>query len=159
MSRAQGQGPRALCMATLADMIKAICTMSLRQVDRPRGRTLHTSFKQRLAARDRLLGLYVTYAYPGPVELYARHCGFDWLWLDLEHAATGLETMQTLLQAMNGSGCASLVRVPWNDHVWIKRVLDIGPDGIVLPMVSLCSVPSVCARRTSGPQHPPSART
>ena len=110
--RVHGPGPRALCMATVADMIKAFCTMSLRRVDKPRGRTLHTPLKQQLAARDRLLGLYVPSTYSGPVERYARHCGLDWWWPDLEHAATALETMQMLLQAMNGSGSVSLVPVP-----------------------------------------------
>lgn len=37
--------------------------------------------------------------------------------------------------AAGRSGCAALVRAPWNDHVWIKRILDMGPDGIILPMV------------------------
>jgi len=96
---------------------------------------MQESFKQRLLKGDALFGIYISFSVPSLVEMFSQ-CGFDWLWLDFEHAGTSLETMQTMLASMNGSGCASLVRLPWNDIVWIKRVLDLGPDGIIIPMVN-----------------------
>ena len=106
---------------------------------------MQESFKQRLLKGDALFGIYISFSVPSLVEMFSQ-CGFDWLWLDFEHAGTSLETMQTMLASMNGSGCASLVRLPWNDIVWIKRVLDLGPDGIIIPMVCNLNKPR-CLRQ------------
>lgn len=60
--------------------------------------------------------------------------GFDWLWIDMEHGPLDLLTVEAMLRA-KGS-CAGIVRAPSNDPVWIKRILDTGCDGILLPHVS-----------------------
>jgi 2-keto-3-deoxy-L-rhamnonate aldolase RhmA len=60
--------------------------------------------------------------------------GFDWLWIDMEHGPLDLLTVESILRA-KGS-CAGIVRAPSNDPVWIKRILDTGCDGILLPHVS-----------------------
>ena len=63
-------------------------------------------------------------------------CGvFDFVWIDLEHTPLSLEAAQAHIMATNGSPTTPLVRVPWNDAVWIKRVLDIGASGVVIPMI------------------------
>ena len=59
----------------------------------------------------------------------------DVVWVDMEHNALSLETVQAHFMATKGSDTAVLVRVPWNDPVLIKPVLDIGADGIIVPMV------------------------
>jgi len=46
------------------------------------------------------------------------------------------ETMQMMMQAMNGSNCTPIVRAPWNDMVIIKRILDIGAHGVIIPWVN-----------------------
>lgn len=61
--------------------------------------------------------------------------GYDWLWIDLEHSPLSLEQAQAILSAKLPE-CAGLVRVPVNSDEWIKRVLDIGADGIIVPHVS-----------------------
>jgi 2-keto-3-deoxy-L-rhamnonate aldolase RhmA len=60
--------------------------------------------------------------------------GFDWVMVDMEHSTLSLENVQTTLQVM-GKNIISIVRVPGNDSIWIKRVLDTGCDGILIPMV------------------------
>src|SRR4030042_6469935 len=62
--------------------------------------------------------------------------GFDWLLIDSEHAATGLETMTMMMQAMNGTDCTPIVRPQWNDIVVIKRILDLGAHGVLIPWVN-----------------------
>ncbi len=59
----------------------------------------------------------------------------DFVWIDMEHNALSLETVQAHLMATKGSNTTSLARVPWNDAVLIKPVLDIGADGIIVPLV------------------------
>ncbi len=60
---------------------------------------------------------------------------YDYFWIDMEH--TGMRTDQVLshIVAANGAGVSAVVRVPWNDPVLLKPVLEMGPDAIVIPMV------------------------
>ena len=60
---------------------------------------------------------------------------FDWLTLDLEHSAFDWSHAATIFAAVADAGCVPLVRVPEGDHYCIKRVLDAGAWGIVVPMV------------------------
>jgi len=91
--------------------------------------------KQRLAQGDYVVGIVVTIPSPTVAELLAR-VGFDFLWLDLEHGPTGLETAQIMIAAIEGTQATPLIRVAWNDPALIKRALDTGPHGIIVPMVS-----------------------
>jgi 2-dehydro-3-deoxyglucarate aldolase/4-hydroxy-2-oxoheptanedioate aldolase len=59
----------------------------------------------------------------------------DVVWVDMEHNALSLETVQAHFIATRGTDTAVLVRVPWNDPVLIKPILDMGADGIIVPMV------------------------
>ena len=61
--------------------------------------------------------------------------GFDWVFIDTEHTAIDYDTLQNVLAGFNGSNTVPVVRVPWNDHVLIKKALDIGAEGILAPMV------------------------
>jgi 2-keto-3-deoxy-L-rhamnonate aldolase RhmA len=63
-------------------------------------------------------------------------CGVsDFVWIDMEHNALSLATVQAHIMATKGSDVASLVRVRSNDAVLIKPVLDIGADGVIVPLV------------------------
>jgi 4-hydroxy-2-oxoheptanedioate aldolase len=61
--------------------------------------------------------------------------GWDWLTLDLEHSAVDWSQAATIFAVIADAGCVPLVRVPAGDHHYIKRVLDAGAMGIVVPMV------------------------
>ena len=62
--------------------------------------------------------------------------GFDWLTCDMEHSAYNFETMANSFMAITAGGAAPLVRIAWNTGENIKRVLDIGAWGVVVPMVN-----------------------
>lgn len=62
--------------------------------------------------------------------------GFDWLTVDIEHSLVGMETATTIFGAVADAGCVALARVPSNRHDHIKRVLDNGVHGVVVPMVN-----------------------
>ena len=79
------------------------------------------------------LGCGVSFTDPTVSELFSYV--LDFVWIDMEHNAMSLETVQAHIMATKGSDAAALVRVPWNDPVLIKPVLDMGADGIIAPFV------------------------
>jgi len=60
---------------------------------------------------------------------------YDYLWIDLEHSAITIEQCYSLLVAAKSVGRQAIVRVPQNDLTYTKKVLEMGPDGIIFPMV------------------------
>ena len=62
-------------------------------------------------------------------------CGFDALLVDHEHGPGTLDSLLGILRAAGRGDTAVLVRVPWNDAVYLKRVLDCGVDGVMVPMI------------------------
>lgn len=62
--------------------------------------------------------------------------GFDWLVIDTEHGGIDLETGIQMMQAMKGTDCVPFVRVPQNDTIYIRRFLDAGAYGIIVPRVN-----------------------
>jgi len=59
----------------------------------------------------------------------------DFVWIDMEHNPLSLAAVQGHLMAVKGTGVTPLVRVPWNDPVLIKRILDIGAQALLIPFV------------------------
>jgi 4-hydroxy-2-oxoheptanedioate aldolase len=93
------------------------------------------SFKRALKAGKAQIGLWSSLSSNYSVEVIAG-AGFDWLLLDSEHSPNDLESLLTQLQAAAPYPTTSIVRVPWNDMVTIKRVLDIGAQALLVPYVS-----------------------
>ena len=61
--------------------------------------------------------------------------GFEWLAVDIEHTSIDLKQVEDLIRAIQANNIKALVRVSKNEEVIIKRVLDMGADGIIVPMV------------------------
>lgn len=91
-------------------------------------------FLDKLHAGELVLGTGITFTDPTATEMLAGM--FDFVWIDMEHNALTLETVQLHLMATRSSSATPLVRVPWNDPVLIKPVLDIGTAGVVVPFVN-----------------------
>ncbi len=81
-----------------------------------------------------MVGTLLSISAPQVAEIVAMS-GFDWVLIDMEHSAISLESVQNAIQIMEGK-IQTIVRVPSNDEVWIKRILDTGCDGILVPMVN-----------------------
>jgi len=81
-----------------------------------------------------LKGVIISMSAPQSVEIMA-DAGFDWVLIDMEHSSLALSDVHNLLSA-GGDKLVTIVRVPGNDDIWIKRVLDLGCDGILVPMVN-----------------------
>ena len=80
------------------------------------------------------IGLWSSLASHISVEVIAGS-GFDWLLLDTEHSPNELPMLHGQLQAMAGATTAAVVRPAWNDPVLIKRILDLGAQSLLIPMV------------------------
>ena len=80
------------------------------------------------------VGSAVTFRDPTVSEALAGV--LDFIWVDAEHAPLSIESVMGHIMATKGTDAAPLVRVPWNDPVLIKPVLDAGAAGIIAPMVS-----------------------
>ena len=90
--------------------------------------------RTRLRNGDFLFGTHIQTNDPTLTELLGKS-GFDYLWIDTEHTAIDYQQLQMHLIAARAAGCPALVRVPWNESYLAKRVLDMGADGIIFPMI------------------------
>ena len=91
-------------------------------------------FKRALRAGKPQIGLWSTLSSSYTVEVVAG-AGFDWLLLDSEHSPVDIENLLTQLQAAAPYASHPIVRVPWNDMVTVKRVLDVGAQSLLIPYV------------------------
>ncbi|WP_255171267.1 HpcH/HpaI aldolase family protein [Natrononativus amylolyticus] len=84
---------------------------------------------------EHAVGNWISIGHPTVAEVCAR--GFDFVIIDTEHTPTGLESLENSLRAVEAleEDVTPFVRVPWNDPVRIKRVLDLGVAGLMIPMI------------------------
>jgi 2-dehydro-3-deoxyglucarate aldolase len=80
-------------------------------------------------------GSWLTIGNGSVAEIMAQ-AGFDWLVVDMEHSAITLDLAQDLIRTIGSSGVTPLVRVGENDATMIKRAMDAGAGGVVVPMVN-----------------------
>lgn len=95
---------------------------------------MSVSLRDRLNRQRPLFGTHVGLESITISDLYAR-LGYDYLWIDMEHTALRSEQVLSHIIAANGQDTAAVVRVPWNDPVLLKPILEMGPDAVVIPMV------------------------
>ena len=91
--------------------------------------------KTKIRAGKKTAGAWAQIASPFTAEILSS-AGFDWLMLDMEHGPGDILTLVSQVQAMKGTDCVPLVRTPWNDFIAIKRILDAGAQGVLVPYVN-----------------------
>ncbi|MEO8858360.1 MAG: aldolase/citrate lyase family protein [Burkholderiaceae bacterium] len=99
---------------------------------------MHNPFKTLLARKDLGAGYPVgTFAMAAsPLVAEALGCiGFDWVVVDMEHTPLDLDSLVRMLQAVAGTPMLPITRVPWNDTVMVKRLLDAGVQTVMFPFV------------------------
>jgi 2-keto-3-deoxy-L-rhamnonate aldolase RhmA len=90
--------------------------------------------KRKLAAGQCTLGLWVTLEAPSITEI-AGEMGLDWVVVDTEHGHLGYREVLEHVRALRGTDTTPLVRIPEISEGGIKRVLDLGAQGILVPQV------------------------
>lgn len=96
---------------------------------------MRKSLKKVIQETRKPVGMFINTACPEMVEISAQ-TGFDFVWIDNEHGSWGLETNADLIRAAESFDCVPLVRVTKIDETEIKRVLDCGAAGVIIPGVS-----------------------
>lgn len=93
------------------------------------------NLKTKLARNEVTVGSWITLANPAIAEIMAK-AGFDWLTVDLEHSVITIREAEELIRVIDLCGVVPLVRLSANDPVQIKRVMDAGAHGVIVPMVN-----------------------
>ena len=93
------------------------------------------NIKEDLRSGRLTVGSWITIGNTSLAEIMARS-GFDWLTVDMEHSSITLSQAQQLIQVIDSRGVTPLVRVGANDSNLIKRVMDAGSHGVIVPMVN-----------------------
>ena len=94
----------------------------------------NTSLKSKLRNREITIGSWITIGHQAIVDILAE-ANFDWLTIDMEHTSIDFNELQILIGFIQSHNIAALVRVSKNEEVIIKRALDAGADGIIVPMI------------------------
>lgn len=109
-------------------------------------------FKRALHAGQRQVGFWLTLASPNATEVVAG-AGFDWLLIDMEHAPNEVPLVVEHLRAAAVGGPAEpVVRVPWNEPVVVKRLLDCGVRSLMFPFVETADA---ARRAVASTRYPP----
>jgi len=90
--------------------------------------------KSKLLERKVTIGSWISLSHPTIAEIFAS-AGYDWLVVDLEHSTISIDQAGELIRVIDLCGCSPLVRLTSNNCDQIKRVMDAGAHGIVVPMV------------------------
>lgn len=107
--------------------------------------------RKALLDREVTLGGWSQTGDPVCAEIQAR-LGFDWVCVDLEHGTTDIESAANVFRALEVFDCVPVVRLPMNDPIWIRRSLDAGARGLIVPMVNSADAAEAAIREA---KHPP----
>lgn len=92
-------------------------------------------FRSALLERQVVLGSWLQINNPTSAEVLA-NVGWDWIAIDIEHTDIDVVSLTALLRGMYGRGVAAIARVSTNDTIEIRRALDVGAQGVLVPFVS-----------------------
>jgi 2-keto-3-deoxy-L-rhamnonate aldolase RhmA len=93
------------------------------------------SLKYKLKGNEITIGSWLTLNDPSIAEIMA-NSGFDWLVVDMEHSALSISQVQEIIRVIDLSGCVPLVRVMDNNPEVIKKCMDMGAHGVIVPRIN-----------------------
>ncbi|MFH1841382.1 MAG: aldolase/citrate lyase family protein [Candidatus Nealsonbacteria bacterium] len=91
--------------------------------------------KKKLKEGKVSIGGWTNLNYPTSAEIMARS-GFEWIVIDMEHSAIGVQDVENMVRAIELGGSVPLVRLWGNDPVLVKKVMEAGAYGIIVPMIN-----------------------
>ncbi len=96
---------------------------------------MKNELKMRLKKGEKTVGAWITIPHTDISEALST-LPFDWFVFDQEHSALDDQLTQQLMQGMRGKSVTPLVRVAWNDMVMVKKALDTGVQGVIIPWIN-----------------------
>ena len=108
------------------------------------------ALKKALEERKTTIGSWIQLGTPMASEILA-YAGYDWLVVDMEHSDINLATFTNIARGMYGRGPAPMVRVPQNDTLAIRSVLDQGAAGVIIPMINNAEEAAAAVRAAKYP--------
>ncbi len=108
--------------------------------------------KQRISNKEKLIGSHVNLCDPA-ISKIAGCAGYDFIWVDFEHSALSYQALLTHIFALQATNTPVLVRVPQDDLTATKKVLEMGVDGIIFPMIHSAEQAWECLKHTLYPPH------
>ncbi|WP_180994745.1 aldolase/citrate lyase family protein [Clostridium sp. chh4-2] len=91
--------------------------------------------REKMEAHEQLRGTHVCMSDSSICELIGG-LGFDFIWIDMEHSYLSCETVHRHIIAARAANTASLIRLPQDDLTVTKKVLEMGPDAVIFPMIT-----------------------
>ena len=92
------------------------------------------TLREKIESGKKMIGMHIC-LNDVAVARGAALAGYDYIWIDLEHSNLSLENLLSFILVVQATGTAAIVRVPMDDLTYTKKVLEMGPDGIIFPMV------------------------
>jgi 2-keto-3-deoxy-L-rhamnonate aldolase RhmA len=111
-----------------------------------------SEIRKRVLEGEVVYGTMVRQGRDPSVTTLVGQVGFDFVFIDMEHGAYGLESVADLIRGAKSVGCAPIIRVPSGERHFISRVLDAGAEGIMVPMLS---TPDEAKQVVSYAKYPP----
>ena len=108
------------------------------------------ALKEKIKLGEKTVGTIVTMTDPA-VSRIVGSAGFDFIWVDMEHSRITLETLYAHILAVKAGGSSVIVRVPQDDLSITKKVLEMGVDGIIFPMIHTAEQANVMIGHTLYP--------
>ena len=93
------------------------------------------TLKKKLESNELTIGSWISFGFAQTCEIMSK-AGFEWLVIDMEHTAIDYSQCLNLIQIIENNGVVPLVRVGNNDKLQIKRVMDAGAHGVIVPMIN-----------------------
>ena len=93
------------------------------------------SLKKKLKSNELTIGSWISFGFTQTCEIMVK-AGYDWLVIDMEHTSIDYNQCLNLIQIIESNGVTPFVRVGKNDPLHIKRVMDAGAHGVIVPMVN-----------------------
>lgn len=90
--------------------------------------------KQKILNREKIIGTHINFSDPS-VGRIAGLAGYDFIWIDMEHNYISFESLLSLIIAVKSTGTDVIVRAPQDDLTATKKIIEMGVDGIIFPMV------------------------
>jgi 4-hydroxy-2-oxoheptanedioate aldolase len=141
-------------LSSAAKTLLPRCSMvSSRSFVRAASEVRPNKFKAAILNGDHQIGLWTGLSSTLVAEMLSHVSGFDWFVIDMEHSPNELNEVLLQLQASQHGNAEPIVRVPWNEPVIVKRVLDLGTQSIIFPLIQNAEEAKAAVEATRYPPH------